>query len=204
MLRIPFLLSSLLVTSLAAGTAGAADRRQLQGTARKKVVLTKKAPKTMGETDLQRGREADQPTFDAAADYDGPEVALPDGETPLVRPAAARRDSRGTDALLDALGMAMFGSRRAQDQAHDFLMDGARYGAGSASYRVASVRGPHTLRRTPKNDGSVIIQFGDGSAVYVFPDGFMTPMGDIRGEVARGQHPEISEREYYQQARPGE
>jgi hypothetical protein len=72
-------------------------------------------------------------------------------------------------------------------QAHMFIEDSARYGgSGTAESVLWGIRGQYRKFRGPKNDGSIIVMFGDHSGAYVHPDGFVTPMGaDIRHEVGQ-------------------
>lgn len=91
--------------------------------------------------------------------------------------------SSAFDDLLDRMAMHELGSR-GQTQAHLFLQD-------RLSHPLKDVKTLKYLGRRepirvfiPSKEEDRVALFSDGSGVYVFSDGFCTPMGnDIRHEV---------------------
>ncbi len=86
--------------------------------------------------------------------------------------------------LLDRLAMFQFGAN-GKKRAHMFLQDRAENPLGSMKDIWWACRYDVRIFVPPKPDDRVLM-FDDNSGVYVFKDGFCTPMGDdISHEVVR-------------------
>lgn len=132
-------------------------------------------------------------------------AVTPKGRRPAPRPHAepAAAEVAPEDpvlaGLLNRLAMLSYAREKYDPNeiptgADQFIEDTARWlsrGTAQSALWELHDKDARTFK-TPKDDGSVIVMFGDGSGAYVHPDGFVTPMGkDIRAEVARNKYPEI-------------
>lgn len=108
----------------------------------------------------------------------------------VLEPLKMKDNSMNSDKILDRLAMLQLGNR-GNSRSHIFLERLARSSMAdvdqTCEYVVKRAKSfDHTCKVfIPPKPEDRVVMFTDNTGVYIFSDGFATPMGDISKEVSQ-------------------